>query len=122
MVVNGRSAEKAADVVSEIADRGQRGHYELADIWEFDEVQRMVQSAVEEMGRVDVLVCSGGGTVTPPANFFRDQPLEDHRAYFDTYCLGRMRPIKSLLEHLIDNDGGRVVTITADAGLVPTPR
>lgn len=122
VVVNGLTQEKGRRLVDEIEDGGQRARFVRADITDYGEMERLVETAVDELGGLDILVGSGGATgkdVMP--DFFRDQDPSDHPEFVETHYLGRIYPIKAALEPMIETGGGRIVNISSDAGRVPTP-
>lgn len=121
VVVNGRSVDSGERLISELEDRGVRAHFEQADINEYDEVERMVQNAIDEMGGIDVLVTSGGAISGPQPNFFRDMPPEDVLGFCRSQFANRVYAIKAVLEHMIDSGGGRIVNVSTDAAREPTP-
>src|SRR6188472_3990283 len=62
VVVAGRRAERLADTVGLIEGAGRSGLAVAADVAREDDCRRIVESAVERFGRVDVLVNNAGIT------------------------------------------------------------
>jgi 3-oxoacyl-[acyl-carrier protein] reductase len=58
-----RSSEKAKSVVSEISSLGGRASIIQADISKTEEVTRMINSAVTELGRIDIWVNNAGADI-----------------------------------------------------------
>lgn len=121
VVVNGRSTERGEALVKELEDQGVDGHFEQANINEYEEVEQMVSNAVEVMGGIDILVTSGGAISGPQPNFFRDTPPEDILAFCRCQFANRIYAIKAVLEYMIENGGGRIVNVGTDAAREPTP-
>ena len=67
VVINGRTSDDIAnDVVAEIEARGGRAIVQMADVTSEEEVQGMVDAAVEAFGRLDILINNvGPGTSSP---------------------------------------------------------
>lgn len=55
-----RHDSEAKDVVRRIEELGCRGLAVKADVADFDDAQRMVDTVVQEFGRLDILVCNAG--------------------------------------------------------------
>ncbi len=60
ILVTGRDASAAADVVAEIQQRGRRAHSVLIDLTEDDAPERIIAEAEQHLGAVDVLVNNAG--------------------------------------------------------------
>ena len=60
ILVTGRDASAAADVVAEIQQRGKRAHSVLLDLTEDGAPERIIAEAEQHLGAVDVLVNNAG--------------------------------------------------------------
>jgi len=120
VVVNGRSRERGEETVAELEDRGVDALFVPADINQYEEVEAMMDTAVEEFGGIDVLVPNGAAAAGPVPNFFEDTDPTDILALCEVAYANRLYCIKAALDPLKEAEG-RVVSITADAGQVPTP-
>ncbi|MCF8526770.1 MAG: glucose 1-dehydrogenase [Candidatus Nanopelagicales bacterium] len=60
ILVTGRDAAAAADVVAEIQQRGRRAHSVLIDLTEDGAPERIIAEAEQQLGAVDVLVNNAG--------------------------------------------------------------
>jgi NAD(P)-dependent dehydrogenase (short-subunit alcohol dehydrogenase family) len=87
------------------------------DVTDPDDVEELVEETVEEFGGIDVLVNNAGTT----GSFERldSVPEEEWRTVIDTNLFGTMRVTKAALPHLKEGDGGSVVNVASDAGLMP---
>ena len=119
IVVNGRNRAPALEVVKQIKDLGRRACFEGADIWRYQEVKQMVDNAVQEFGKVDILVSSGGGGGVPPA-FFQEIDPELYIHAMKNYLLPRLYCIRAILDHMMKRQSGKIIIITSDAGRTPT--
>ncbi len=55
-----RHDAEAKAIVAEIEAMGRRGLAIQADVSNYDDAQKMVQTVVDELGRLDILVCNAG--------------------------------------------------------------
>jgi NAD(P)-dependent dehydrogenase (short-subunit alcohol dehydrogenase family) len=68
VVVAGRRAKRLADTVELITRTGRQGLAVAADVTQEEDCQRIVESAVERFGHVDVLVNNAGVADSAPAS------------------------------------------------------
>jgi NAD(P)-dependent dehydrogenase (short-subunit alcohol dehydrogenase family) len=120
VVVNGRSRDRGEDAVAEIEDRGADALFVPADINQYDEVETMMDTAVEEFGSIEVLVPNGAAAAGPVPDFFENTVPAAILELCEVAYANRLYAIKAALDPLKESSG-RVVSITADAGQVPTP-
>ena len=74
----------------------------------------MVEHALDEYGRLDVLICNAGGGA---AAMFHKTPLETVRQQLEVNLMGTLAPIHAALPHMRDAGYGRILTTTSNAGL-----
>jgi NAD(P)-dependent dehydrogenase (short-subunit alcohol dehydrogenase family) len=60
VIVNGRNRDLGEEVVESIIKKGGEARFVQADIRSFEENQRLVNSALEAFGRLDILVSNAG--------------------------------------------------------------
>ncbi len=110
VVVNGRDEKRLAETVADLADAGDgRVVGQAGDIGVADDVEALVERAVEEFGGLDHLVTSAGG---PPSGAFLDTTDEDWYAAYDLLVMSVVRAVRAGAPHLRDG-GGTICTITS---------
>ena len=112
----GRNAERGATAAD---DLGPRAGFLQADCADPREVERMVTQAAAQMGRIDTLVCSLGGTRLP--ELLHRQSLDDIRVSLNHDLAPFLYAGRAVLPVMMAQDGGAVINIASDAGKIATP-
>lgn len=111
VVVNGRDEDRLDEAVADIASEATGdvvGH--AGDITRRDDVEALVERAVDEFGRLDHLVTSAGG---PPRMGPLDAEDEDWDAAYELLMMGVVRAVRTAAPHLRADGGGTIVTIAS---------
>lgn len=122
IVVADKNIEEAGKVVAEIKAMGQHAVAKECDLWVYNSVRNMAAAAIAEMGKIDI--CIANGAATPKyAKFFHEQdPETDFLGCLTTQQFSRIYVVRALLDHMIEQNYGKIVIITSDAGRTPTPK
>ncbi|MFI5972368.1 SDR family NAD(P)-dependent oxidoreductase [Streptomyces sp. NPDC051452] len=89
------------------------------DLSSADGPQTLVRSAVDEHGRVDILV-NGLGAATPRPSFL-DIDDGEWRRIFDLTLFSAVRASRAALPHLLESGGGSIVNISSVNARLPMP-
>lgn len=115
VVVNDLVAERAQQVVDEVAAAGGVARASLFDVTDF----AAVTAAVEELGGVDVLVNNagnaGGEGLAAVAPFVESAP-QDWDRYLAVNLYGVLHCARAVLPAMVAQRWGRLITIVSDAG------
>ena len=99
------------DVLEREAER-LGGAAVAGDVKNPEDLERLVATAVERFGGVDVVVLNSGGPPRTRSFEFSDEQLEDA---VDLLLLSSIRLVKLCLPHLEASGNGRVIAITSSA-------
>lgn len=119
VVINALSkAAEAEEVVAQIKAEGGQGIVVLADVSVAEEVARLVQTTVDNYGRIDILVNNAG--------IVRDQLLmrmseEDWDRVLNVNLKGAFLCTKAVLRHMLRQRWGRIINISSISGVVGNP-
>jgi 3-oxoacyl-[acyl-carrier protein] reductase len=83
-----------------------------ADLAQVGESERVVRQAIEELGRVDVLVTNAGG---PPAGPFESHDDEAWRSAIDLNLQSVIGLMRGVLPGMKDRQWGRIINVTSIA-------
>lgn len=119
VAVVGRShAEDAEAAAAEVAERGVRSHFALADLTLGSEVDRVLGETLDALGRIDILVNCAGGFMQ------RRTLLETTEEDWDGVITANLRSAflvtKGALPGMIERGWGRIVNISSGSGRMPT--
>lgn len=111
VVVNGRDRDRldaAVEEIDAVATGQVVGH--PTDITNREEIEALVERAIEEFGRLDHLVTSAGG---PPSGAFLETAEEDWYAAYDLLVMSVVRLVFAAADPLRADGGGTIVTIAS---------
>lgn len=110
----GGSSEAAREVVAIIKDSGGNAIANGANVAKHDEVQEMVATAMNEWGRVDVLVNNAG---ILRDKTFAKMSLDDFQVVMDVHLTGSVNCTKAVWDIMRAQNYGRVVMTTSSSGM-----
>jgi NAD(P)-dependent dehydrogenase (short-subunit alcohol dehydrogenase family) len=114
VVVNDADADAAVDAVSQIADSGGKAVAEPGAVGPTETAERLVERAVAEYGRLDVLVTNAG--------VLRDRMLwkmsdEEFDTVVGVHLRGTFTCVRAAVRHMREQgEGGRIVVVGSPAG------
>lgn len=111
----GNDEAVAQSVVDEIAAAGGEAVAHFGDVGSPDDMQAMVDTAVERWGRIDILVSNAGISIGP-----FEAPKEVWDKSFHVNLHGVINPLRAALPHFLEQNYGRVVN-TASSSMLGTP-
>lgn len=120
VLFQGRDAAAAAEVIATARGAGSAPRFVAADFASHADMQRVMATAMEAWGRIDILVANGGDR-SVAALPFASTPPEDIPAFFTTRLFNKLSMIHAALPYMRAQRYGKIVAITSDAGRVPTP-
>ncbi len=111
---SGGSSEAALAVVAEIEAAGGEAIANGANVAKYDEVEAMVQQAMDAWGRVDILVNNAG--ILRDKSFAKGS-LEDFKLVLDVHLMGTVNCTRACWEIMREQEYGRIVVTTSSSGL-----
>lgn len=123
IVVADLNVEKAQEVAEELQKtHGVKAWAQKIDLWNWESCRDSCKEAIEKAGKIDILVASGA-TTPKYAKFAHEyDPAEDFEGIYRTQMWSRLYPVYGLLDHMRENNYGKIVIITSDSGRTPTPK
>ena len=117
VVLGARSVQKLQLLAGEIRSHGGRAAYCGVDVTQPEECRELIETAVREFGRIDILICNAGISMRA---LFDDVDLEVLHRLMDVNFWGTVNCCKYALPYLQDTKGS-IVGISSVAGLHGLP-
>jgi NAD(P)-dependent dehydrogenase (short-subunit alcohol dehydrogenase family) len=118
VIITDLAKDAAERLAEEIIARGGRAAAYQTDVSRFDDVERAVQSAVRQFGRLDMIFNNAGVGL---AGELRDLELSDWQPIVNVNLWGVIHGVHAALPVMLRQGNGQIVNIASAAGLVPRP-
>ena len=102
VVIASRTKDQLDEVAERVAAVGRRAHVVPADLSDLSAVSGLVGHAIEEFGRLDIVVNNVGGTLPMPLLQTTDEMLEEAFHFNVTTALALTR---TAVPHLLQQEG-----------------
>lgn len=115
-------ARRQADVdavAAEVAERGRKGLGISADVLDFDAMPKVLDTVVEEFGRLDIMVNNAGGNLDRRTYSLTDIPIEKFDEQLALNMKSKFWGAQQAAARM--EDGGRIVNIISIAAHRPSP-
>ena len=113
VVIAARTKEQLEEVASGVAERGRRAAVAPCDLSDTDNLTGLVDTAMKEFGRIDVVVNNVGGTEPRP---FLDTSEGFFERAFHFNVTTAFALSKAAVPHMLEGDGGTIVNISSAMG------
>ncbi len=116
VIINGRNLEKARAVAKEIENLGVRSGAIEADVSQSQDVTRMAEEAIQQFGRIDLLVNNAG--VNPFILEAEKIKEEGWDQVIDVNLKGVFLCCQTVGKKMIQQGGGKIINISSTAGIL----
>jgi uncharacterized protein len=113
-----RSADRLKEIAADLDADSGRSLVIPGDVTIAEDRQRLVDTVIEQWGRIDVLVNNAGRGQYGDVH---EMPFEDVRRLFETNVLSLIDLTQLVLPHMLERDGGHIVNMGSMAGHVAAP-
>jgi NADP-dependent 3-hydroxy acid dehydrogenase YdfG len=113
VVLGARRVERLETLAGELTAKGGRALAVATDVTDFDQVQRLVDTAFETYGRVDVLINNAG--LMPQSPLDR-RKVEDWNRTIDVNIKGVLYGIGAVLPIMQKQQSGHIINVSSVAG------
>src|ERR687889_365687 len=118
VMLGARREENLERIVSEINDHDGEAAYRVTDVTERGQVENLVSGAVEEFGRIDVLVNNAGLMPLSPLDALK---VDEWERMVDVNIKGVLYGIAAALPKMQEQHDGQIINLSSVAGHVVPP-
>jgi len=111
--------EEAQKTVEMVTEKGKKAIYQHCDVSNSKQVKDMVDKAISEFKKVDIMVCCAG--IGKPPKMINDITEEEYDQVVDINMKGIFLCCQAIAPHLKENQYGKVIIISSLAGITPSP-
>jgi NADP-dependent 3-hydroxy acid dehydrogenase YdfG len=113
VVLGARRTERIEALARELTDAGAQALAKTTDVTNSAEVQRLVDTAVEKFGRLDVILNNAG---LMPHSPLERRKIEDWDRMIDVNIKGVLYGIAAALPHMQKQKSGHIISVSSVAG------
>lgn len=118
VVITARSPEELQRTAEELSqETGRRVIAQAGDMSDSTDVNRCVQSAIDELGRIDILVTCAGSS---PGGLLEELTDEQWMESLNLKFMGYVRTVRAVVPRMAEVGGGSVVLVVGNDGLKPS--
>jgi len=117
VVISDINAGTLEAVTKELGEFGEVAGV-AGDVRSMQDAGRMVETAITRFGKLDVLVCNAGITSVMP---IQELSEDEWDAVLTTNVKGMFTLVKHAVPHMIEQGGGKIVTLGSEMGIVAVP-
>src|ERR1019366_8344220 len=118
VIVVSRKLEACEAAAEEVRSLGRRALAISAHVGKWDEIDKLIEAAYAEFGRIDILVNNAGMSPREPSH-------QVSEALFDSVLnlnfKGPFRLASLVAKRMADGAGGSIINVASSAALRPTP-
>lgn len=118
VVLAARRADRIESLASEVNSRGGKALAVKTDVTDRNQVRRLVETAVETFGRIDVIINNAGLMQQSPLERFKTDEWDN---MIDVNVKGVLYGIAAALPHMQRQKSGHIINVSSVAGHKVTP-
>jgi NADP-dependent 3-hydroxy acid dehydrogenase YdfG len=113
VVLAARNVEALKTLAGEIEREGGRPVVAPTDVTKPEQVEALIKRALQEWGRIDILIANAGSYIRGPVTSLA---LGDFEAALDVNFYGMLRPVLGVLPHMLNRRTGHIVLMSSVDG------
>lgn len=113
LVLAARREDRLKSLQEEITKNGGQAIYKVVDVTSHSQMEELAQAALDEFGRIDVLVNNAG---LMPLSLLRNQKVDEWNTMIDVNIKGVLYGISAVLPTMREQKSGHVINLSSVAG------
>jgi len=113
VVLGARRADRIEALAAEIAEAGGKATALVTDVTKREDLQRLVDAAVDTYGRIDVLINNAGVMPLSPLERLK---VDEWDQMIDVNLKGVLYGVAAALPHMIAQESGHIINLSSVAG------
>ncbi|MCG6189960.1 SDR family oxidoreductase [Maribellus maritimus] len=118
VVLGARSTKKIEAIANEIISKGGKAVAITTDVTDKNQVKKLVDTAVTEFGKIDVLLNNAGIMPLSPLEYLK---IEDWDQCIDINIKGVLYGIAAALPYMKEQKSGQIISVSSVAGHTINP-
>jgi NAD(P)-dependent dehydrogenase (short-subunit alcohol dehydrogenase family) len=117
IAVSGRRREPLEETVRLVEAKGRRALLVQGDVTDREQVARMVDGTIAELGAIDVMVNNAGGGGAGRGKEFTEYTEDDWHQGLDGNLTQVFFCLQAIVPHYLERGGGRVINVASPSGM-----
>lgn len=118
VAITARGADALQQTADQIAaDSGRRVLALAGDMGDAADVQRCVDAAIGQLGRIDILVTCAGSS---PGGLLEELTEDQWMSSLNLKFMGYVRTVRAVIGHMVQRGSGAIVLVVGNDGLKPS--
>jgi len=118
VVLGARRADRIEKLAEDIRAKGGKAIAVVTDVTDADQVKNLVDTAVKEFGKIDVILNNAGLMPLSPLEYLK---IEDWDQAIDVNIKGVLYGIAAALPHMKEQKSGQIISVSSVAGHTISP-
>jgi NAD(P)-dependent dehydrogenase (short-subunit alcohol dehydrogenase family) len=117
-IIVSRKLDACEAVAEEVRAMGRRALALSAHVGKWDEIDRMIEAAYAQFGRIDILVNNAGMSPRVPSHEVTESLFD---SVMNLNFKGPFRLASQVAKRMADGDGGVIINVSSSGALMPLP-
>ncbi len=113
VVLGARRIDRLQSLVDELTRNGGKALAIATDVTQYDQVKKLVDTAVQSYGRIDVIINNAGLMPNSPLERLK---IDDWNQMIDVNIKGVLYGIAAALPHMKEQKAGHIINVSSVAG------
>jgi NADP-dependent 3-hydroxy acid dehydrogenase YdfG len=113
VVIGARRADRIQSLAKELTGKGGKALAVSTDVTQFDQMKKLVDAAVQQFGRIDVMINNAGLMPHSPLERLK---IDDWNRTIDVNLKGVLYGIGAALPHMKQQKSGHIINVSSVAG------